>query len=382
MDNKKIRVFHTTEGVSWAGMEAYLYSLLPRLAQSGNIEVTFASFHDGPLINRLKKKGVKALVLQRRRKFDFFIFFRLIKLLRKINPDIIHMHGYLSIFYGIPAALVNRTPIKVVTLHASPIPSGQTKILSKLMLYLGIAYQMLKISKTYLIAVSKDIYDSHKKVRNINPFCMEVIHNGIDIEEIRTHEPTLKRYDIGINESDFLIGIIGRIDKNKGHIYLIKAAKKLISEGKSIKVVIIGEGALQNDLKAYCTLNQLGRNIHFLGFKKNIIDFLYLIDVLVISSLHEGIPYILLEAMAIGVPVIATDVGGIPEVIKDNLNGLLVPSKDSEAIASRIHLLMEDATIRDRLSKSALEILNQRFSQKVMTQSTINVYNKLLLSDE
>jgi len=359
-----------------------LYYLLSGFAASDSINAELASFHEDPLIKRLKEKGVKTHVLQRRRKLDLSVFVRLFKLLNKIKADVIHMHGYLSILFGIPAAMAAGTPVRVVTLHASPILLERNKPNYKLLLYLWIAYMTIKISRTYLIAVSNDIYNSHLKFRKIDPSLMKVVHNGISIEKVRSHLSSVSRKDLGIDDACFIVGMVGRLDENKGHIYLLRAAQVMLTKRQDVHFIIIGDGPLESERKGFCTTNHLEGHVHFVGFHKSILDFMSLLHVMVIASMHEGIPYTLLEAMAKSVPVIATDVAGIQEVMRNGINGLLVPPRSSEGIASNISLLLSNTALKECLSKAGLEVLNHRFSQEYMVQSTAKVYDEILSSGQ
>jgi len=373
-----IKVIHLTEGSVWAGMEAHLINLLPGLSQCSDIKVECVTFHEGLLSKRLDSKGVKTIVCSRRTKYDFSLFFHLIRLLRKKRPHILHMHGYLAIFFGIPAAFIARVSVKVVTLHAKGEGEKEGKLLpSKMNVYLWLAYFLIKMSKTYCVAVSNDVYSRHVNFRGLSTKMMKVIHNGISIQDVQNHRPSISRIDMNISDSSYIVGMVGRLDENKGHIYFLKAAKKILCKRKDIHFIIIGNGPTEIRLKEFCSINQLNSHVHFLGFKENVLDYLSLMDVMVIASMHEGIPYVLLEAMAKGVAIIATDVGGLPEVIKNGFNGLLVLPKDPIAIGKSISALIEDEELRKSLIKNSADILNSHFSQQAMVQSTLQFYKEV-----
>ncbi len=375
----KVKVLHLTEGLRWAGMEAHVYNLLTGLAQRGDIEVECVTFHEGSLVKKLQEKGVKTVVCPRNRKIDSILFFKLVMYFLKSQPQILHLHGYLAIFYGIPASFLARVPLKVATFHAKGISLNEKRGYRRFDFYLWLAYLMIKMSCTYFIAVSEDVFRSHVKFRKIPPERMKVVHNGISIEDVKSHRSNITRKDLGISDSCFIVGMVGRVDENKGHIFLLKAAKKILSERKNAHFIIIGDGPLEMELKQFCRTKALDNYVHFLGFQENILDYLCLLDVMVIASMHEGVPYALLEAMANRVAIIATNVGGIPEVIQNGVNGLLIPPKDPEVIARSITRLLDNQTMRMRLSIAALKILNDRFSQATMVQSTIGIYRELEL---
>lgn len=377
MDKKKLKVIHMTEGAGWGGMEAHLYSLLPGLQARDSFEVECITFHQGLLSERLRDRGIKTKVLSRLGKLDFFVLIRLIRYFRSSKVDIIHLHGYLAIFYGILAAVMSGIPVKVITLHASSTHGTPNKKLTKLNFYLWLAYFLMKKSKAYAIAVSKETYDKHLREKKISKEHMTVIHNGIAIEENQSCDSGVAKRDLGVKDKDFIVGIVGRIDKNKGHIYFVEAAQSILEERKDVHFVIVGNGPMEKELKAFCTENNLEEYVHFLGFQDNILAYLSLMDILVIASSSEGIPYTLLESMAKGIPVVATNVGGIPEVIHDGVSGLLVPPRDPGAIATCVMSLLDNEPLRKRLSRKGLEILNRHFSQESMVQSTLRFYQSI-----
>jgi L-malate glycosyltransferase len=378
MAEDKVRLVHMTEGEGWGGIETHLHFLLKGLVKSGLFEVECITFHRGLLAERLEKSGVGVRVFERVTKFDPTLFIRLVRHLKVSRVRIIHLHGYLAIIYGIPAAIIARIPFRVATLHASPDQTSLKKETSRLSIYLAIAYALIIKSRCYLIAVSYDVFKSHVARRKITSHRMRVVHNGVSVGEIRSRTSSISRRSLNIPDVSCVVGIVGRIDGNKGHIYLLNAARTILSQRQDVHFAIVGSGPLEEDLKEFCKTHCLENYVHFYGFQKNILDFISLFDVMVISSLHEGIPYNLLEAMACGVTVVSSNVGGIPEVIQTDVNGLLVPAKASKEMAECILRLLETPTLRDKLSRAALDTVQRSFSQDVMVKSTIDFYQTIM----
>jgi glycosyltransferase involved in cell wall biosynthesis len=377
MGEKKLKVVHVTEGAGWGGMEAHLYSLLPGLQARDKIEVECITFHDGLFCGRLRARGIKTIVFSRVWKLDLLVLIKLIAYFRSSKVDIIHLHGYLAIFYGIVAGAMCGIPGKVITLHASSTYGDPNKKLTKLNCYLWLAYFLIKKASAYAIAVSKETYDTHLKEGKISWERMTVIHNGIGVEESQSCESCVSKRDLGVKDTHFVVGIVGRIDKNKGHIYFIRAAQSILKKREDVDFLIIGNGPMEGELKAFCRVNDLEGHIHFLGFQDKVLAYLSLMDILVIASSSEGIPYTLLESVSKGVPVVATNVGGISEVIQDGVSGLLVPPRDPGAIAARIMSLLDDGALRKRLSRNGQETLIKQFSQEAMVQSTLLLYQRI-----
>ncbi len=372
MKKSRATVVHLTEGFSWAGIENHLFHLLPSLSFYSDFNIVFGAFHKGQITNRLREKKLETYTLNRRSTLDLSVFVRLVRQLKRRNADILHMHGYLSVIYGIPTALLARVPIKVVTLHADPLPLGRGIAQIKLRIFLYIAFLLIKWTNTQLIAVSEDIARSHKKVCKLKAENIRVIRNGISIEEIHSQVSPQVTSEKDIAKP--VVGIVGRIDKNKGHIYFIKAAEQLVSMGIDAKFWVIGAGPLEESLKEYCAKSNMEAHIEFFGFREDIQRYLAQLDVIVIPSLHEGIPYTMLEAMSLGIPVVASAVGGIPEVIEDSVNGFLIPIKRPDEIVSRVRSILQDPQLGERISTAALRTVSERFSSTIMAEATKHAY--------
>jgi glycosyltransferase involved in cell wall biosynthesis len=176
-----------------------------------------------------------------------------------------------------------------------------------------------------------------------------------------------------------IISIIGRLELVKGHRYFVEAAHRILqSNNNDVKFLIIGEGEQRGKIEKDTKSLGLEKHIIFTGFKKNIIDYLAITDILIISSLYEGIPYTLLEAMALGKCVVATDVGGLKEVIQSEINGVLVKKEDANAIAMAVNLLLHDDHKREMLGKFARERVSNYYSSRVIVKEIINLYNKVI----
>jgi len=156
-----------------------------------------------------------------------------------------------------------------------------------------------------------------------------------------------------VGDGCFLVGSVGRLDAQKGYEFLIRAAAQVVARVPNVRFAIAGDGALRGELQAL--IDNLGLREHFrlLGFRSDTADFIGALDVFALSSLWEGLPLTLLDAMRIGKPAVTTAVGGVPEVIQNGVNGLLVPPKDPDALAERITELLRDAELRSRIGMAA-----------------------------
>ena len=178
--------------------------------------------------------------------------------------------------------------------------------------------------------------------------------------------------------SSDLIGAIGRMVPVKGYDVFITAAKEILYHAPQTKFVLTGDGPMLSKLKELSLSLGLKDKIVFTGYRNDPIDIMNALDIFVISSYHEGIPTVVLEAMALRIPVIATEVGGIPEIIEHKVSGLLVHSKTSKAIASTVNELLHDESLRNSLVENAFKYLNEEYISEVQNKRILNLYNEIV----
>ena len=169
----------------------------------------------------------------------------------------------------------------------------------------------------------------------------------------------------------------GRFSKEKGQLYFVKAAEIALKENENIRFVLFGDGPDLQKIKSYISDKKLENYIVCPGFESNLLGYLKYADILVNPSLSEGLPNIVLEALASNVPVILTNVGGHPEIITDNKNGFLVEPKNIDNLAERIVKLSQDKKIRDEFIKNSHEVLRDKFTFESQNKKLINLYNKI-----
>jgi glycosyltransferase involved in cell wall biosynthesis len=207
------------------------------------------------------------------------------------------------------------------------------------------------------------------------------IRNGITaVTPAGENVPGLTRKSIGIEEPAFVLGSVGRLTTIKGIEYLLRAVALLINERglKPMQVAVIGGGPLQKALEELSAELSINEHVRFLGERQDVPNLLRLLDVFVMPSLHEGIPMALLEAMRAGCPIVASAVGGIPEVIRDGKDGMLVPPQDPGALARAIESLYASVQDRMRLSHAGRVRVEAEFGAERMAVLTKEFYKTLL----
>jgi glycosyltransferase involved in cell wall biosynthesis len=326
-----------------------------------------------PFLEKAKKAGVSCCHLVSNLKFDIFMVFKLQKLLSELKCDLVHSHGYKSDTISLIACHLAGVPI-VTTIHGWTSKNLKVRIYEKIQAFCWRFFnRVICVSESY----------KQKALQNGVPEGkITVIHNGIMvdnriIEGIENKRISfLNRY--GIPSNHFIVGIIGRLSIEKGHRYFIEAAYQVLKQESNVSFVIVGDGPEEDRIRKQIEQLGVNRNIHMIGYSKEMKEVYAALDAVVIASLREGLPNVLLEAMLYEKPVIAAKVGGIPEVIRDNEEGLLVPPASSSTIANTLLTLIRHPDQRKRISYAARKRVVEHFSfERRMTQIE-NLYKEVI----
>ncbi|MCC6696171.1 MAG: glycosyltransferase family 4 protein [Candidatus Hydrogenedentes bacterium] len=305
---------------------------------------------------------------------DARAYLELKRLFRERRYDIVHTHTSKAGYLGRMAAAHAGVPIIVHTPHGhiffGYFNTGLTAFFTQL--------ERQAARKTdRLIALTARGIDEHVAEGVGRREQWESIFSGIDLspypEAIARRDDT--RRELGIPTEAFLAGAVGRLEPVKGFAYFIEAARAVLREAPDSHFVLAGDGSLSDELRTRAA--DLGERFRFLGLRHDVPDLMAAMDVCVVPSLNEGMGRVLLEAGAAGTPVAASAVGGIPDIVRDGGTGLLVPSRDVEALANAILRLRRDPVRRARMSTAAREAASG-YSLECMVQRIESVYNTLI----
>jgi glycosyltransferase involved in cell wall biosynthesis len=206
-----------------------------------------------------------------------------------------------------------------------------------------------------------------------------VLHHGIDLEHVRRHASYRSevRAELGVGESDVLIGIVANLRREKAYEDLLGAARLVVDRVPSARFVSVGQGPLETEVHALAGQLGLGDRFRFLGYRPDVLRVLSGFDVFTLSSHHEGLPVAVMEAQALGLPVVATAVGGLPETIEDGLDGLLVPPKDPATLAAALERMCRDPALRTTFGRAASERAS-RFDGARATAQLQDTYDRVV----
>ncbi len=366
-----VRLAVCAAGEIWGGVERFIVTLTSGLRQLG-IDPLVVLFYDGPLAAALRDQRISVATLEEFGKYDPRTVARLRGLLREHRINVLHVHGYRASVVGCLAA--RHLGIRIVkTEHGQIEPfAGWRAVLSHGRLIANTLLERLANRCTLDAQVFVSI-DIQQRLRLPARIPQRVIYNGIDPPSLRTDAMPARR---SRSDTAFEVGIVGRIDKVKGHEVLLRAVT-LLRNLPRLRVHVYGTGPLEAYCRQMAADAKLSGMMRFHGFDPAIHERMASLDLLVMPSLHEGLPYVLLEAMSLRVPIIASRVGGLREVLEDG-SGMLVPPDDPGALAVAIERLYGDHELRARFAAKAHETVRRRFAARDMVRGYRDVYRQLL----
>ncbi len=360
---RKIRLLIVTQNLDYGGLEEVIL-MYARFLDRSRYDVAVACRVQGVVSSEIGAlPGVRLFSYDAPRKWQRLIL--LWRFTRAFKPDIVHNHFN---WYGLILGwLVGAKRVETIHNTYHWFPMGQR-----------IAYNCSCLFASRIIAVSEHVRQFSReffpllKLKEI-----DVVHNGIDTTRFQRPPDEHLRQELGVSRSTVVIGFIGRLEQQKGVIYLLHAVAELTRDFSNFNVILVGEGTLKQKLQETVTVLGL-TNVRFVGFRRDIPQAMQTFDVFVLPSLFEGLPVVLIEAMAAGCAVVATRIGGVEEVVTDGVNGMLVEPAKVSALADALRRLLADPALRKRLGEEARKNVAQEFSSQVMVARTEAVYRRLV----
>ncbi|WP_455822450.1 glycosyltransferase family 4 protein [Clostridium butyricum] len=345
MENKNILYFTRTMGIG--GTEKVVMQLCRYFNNKFNkiIVCSNGGIHE----DELQKLGIKHYKIDDIEDKNPIIIFKtlisLYKIIKNENIDIVHTHHRMAAFYS---EILNKL-MNFKFIHTAHNTFHNKKTLTK-----------FALNNAEIIAVGEKVKENLLELYELDTDKINVIYNGIEkyIGEISV-VPEIKKFK---DEGYFIVGNIGRLSKQKGMEYYIKAIPESIKKYQKIEFYIIGDG--EDKLELIKLAKELGieNNVIFLGYRNDVINIIKQLDLIVLSSLWEGLPLTPIEAFSEGKTIIATEVDGTSEIVKDNFNGILIEPKDSDIISEKIIKLYKDCKLKNNLENNALETYTEKYS--------------------
>lgn len=360
------KVMQITHSLAMGGLQQVLYILCRHIDRSA-FDVSVVALKElGLFAEKLAKLDIEVILVPQVKKTDYFAFVKLAHIMREMKIDIIHTHNTQSFIDGTLAALLSGVKTIVHTDHSRTFPDKKRYMITE---------RILSLFAHKIIGVSDSVVHNLMHYEKIAPDKMLTIHNGIDAAEYDINVDRVKsRRELGFDDTSPILGISSRLSYVKGIIYLLKAMCDIRKVYNKISLLIIGDGPQKEELEQLTIAYGLQSHVHFLGEMDKIQPLLKIFDIFVLPSLSEGMPVCLLEAMASGCPIVTTNVGGIPEMIENGKNGLLVRPADSKALSNAILYLLEHEKVRHSLVIEGKRVVRERFSAIKMAKTYEQLY--------
>lgn len=372
-DVPRLRVAHLASGDLWAGAEVQLYYLAKALRRSPEIELLVVLLNHGVLEQRLRAAGVCVQVLDEQEISSLSIGHRLTGLLRRFRPDVVHTHRQKENVLGsIAARLVGAASVR--TAHGAPEFDFPWWRVDK-QLFRWLDWTAGRWLQQRIIAVSQPL--AELLGRRFPATSIVVIENGIDPDELRASAAQSQSIPPSVS-SRIRVGIVGRlVPVKRVDLFLRIARATLDAAPDAFEFEVIGDGPLDSELKALAAELGLGRFVSFRGFQANVPAYLSRLDALLITSDHEGLPMILLESMALKVPVISHAVGGIPAVLRHGeLGTLLTGQEPCHYRDVLLELRQQPQQFRDMAKRAAL-VIDCHYSAQQNARRFVDLYLQL-----
>lgn len=352
------------------GAERQLYELIKGLNKKRFAPVVISLSQGGLWKDEIQRLDVQVIELQRRKNWEFARLFRLYRLLKAMTPDIVHTFLFSANTYGRIAAILTTVPV-IIASERNSVEAGKDK--NRLWIYID---KFLARFTHGIICNTRNAAESLVNKHAFSANKVFAVHNGITAASFK-----MKNWlDHKEYSATKVVGTIGRLYPQKNHSLFLRMAK-LISEKRGhedVKFIIVGEGPLKNELKKHALELGIESRVEFAGMIDNVQDILYSMDVFVLSSDWEGLPNVVMEAMASGLPCVVTNVGGNPELVVDGETGYVVPTNGLEAMAQKVLCLLENEGLARNMGERGRKLMEEDFKMEKMIRKTEEIYERLM----
>lgn len=367
MKNGKINMLQLVNGFAIGGGEMKVLELVQRLDKD-RYNITVCSVgQGGPLEPEFRKAVARVEIFSKKMSFDVSLVQKVARLMKEHHIEILQSTLFYADVIGAYAAYLANVPV-VISWEAVTGPFAFHHYWS---------YKLAAQKIDRIVAVSDDIRNKVIRERNLAEDKVITIHYGVDLKKFAPENQLLRRSDIGVSDSQIILGTVARFDHPKGHKHLIDAAPAIVQQYPDVRFVFVGDGPLRQEVEQQ--IHHLGFDRHFilLGFRRDVKQLLGLFDLFILPSLSEGLPNAVLEAMACSNPVVATAVNGVVEVVEDGKTGYLVPPANPERMANAVIRMLQSRELMKQMGIKGRERVANAFSVEQQMAKFETLYETL-----
>jgi glycosyltransferase involved in cell wall biosynthesis len=362
----RVRVVEILATGSNGGAQEHLFSLMTRLDRS-RYDASIVSLSAGSAVRKLERNGFPVTIIDDPDDADAVR--ALTAHLALVRPDVIHTHMYRADVIGTKAVLAlqasgHRRPYIVSTVHSSRVRSAEDReLIRQLTPHID---QLIAVSQS----IVRKIADEHRVGAPV-----KLIYNGVDLQRFDEQTAAPLREEYGMEPGSHIVGVVARLEPEKGHQTLIEAWPQVLRSCPDAYLLIVGEGSRRDFLEQWAAAHRVAHRVIFAGRRDDIPAVTAALDVAVLPSWREAQGLSILEAMALSRPVVASDVGGIPEMIEDGVTGLLVEHDNPVELAAAIVRLLRDPVFAERIATAGHDLVHERFCVELMVKAIEQIYD-------
>lgn len=363
-----INVAQVVEDLKIGGLERVIENITIHLDSEKFRVFVLCLTRGGEIAERLIANGKDVEILGIKNYHNPLSLIKVVKWLRQEKIDIVHTHAYPAGVLGRAAAIVARVPCIIHHVHSIHSYNRRQLLIERLLS--GFTDKIISCSNAvrgFMIRTAKVKED--KTITIYNGVPLSWLSNNRDASDIRKV--------FNIPENSPVVGTVGRLHAIKGHKYLLEAAVTIQKTMGDVHFLIVGDGLLRKELEDMSRRLKLS-NVIFTGRRTDVNKLLTAMDIFVLLSVSEGLGIVIIEAMAAGLPVVATKIGGISEIVSNGISGILVPPEDPDAIANAIIMLLNDKEMAKRMGATGRGIYEQQFTSELMVKSIEEVYGAFI----
>ena len=367
----RVRIVEVMATGTNGGAQEHVYSLVSRL-NTARYEVRVVSLSHGSSVRRLQKAGIDTVVIDE--PDDHLAVRALAEELGAFEPEIVHNHMFRAEVVGTKAAFQLgekgcRRPAVISTVHSSRVRCVEDR--ETLRQLTPLMDRIIVVSK----AIEQKVLDEGRRGAPVS-----LIYNGVDLQRYSHQQPCCTLHeDYHIDPSAPIVGVVARLEPEKGHRTLLEAWPLVLAAVPNAWLLVVGEGSERESLEAQAEMLGISHRVVFTGRREDVPAVTAALDVAVLPSYREAQGLSVLEAMALSRPVVASGVGGIPEMIVDEVSGLLVPPQDCDALAAAIVRLLTDHPMADTMARRGHDLVHERFCVELMVKSICDLYDEAAL---
>lgn len=368
-DQASIPVLYLITELDAGGAQTVLYHLLTH-ADLTQVKPVVACLYNGDklMADKIHQLGVAVIDLQLTAWWRIGALWRLYRLLWQERPYILHCWLFHANFLGRIVGRLARVPIIITSRRNVEIGGAWRERLQRWTAGLD----------DKIIAVCEAARQAEIRRSQVSPDKVVTIYNGVDVSPFAVSARQAMRRELGIKQDTFLLGVIGRLHRQKGHVYLFWALHQVRRQFADVRLLVVGDGRLHDELVAQAQQEGVADIISFTGARTDVPEILSALDLFVLPSLWEGLPNVVLEAMAAGLPVVATAVGGTPELIIEGQTGLLVTPQDVDSLARAIAQMLENPALARQMGEAGRQHVQTHFTVGQMAGKMEQLYETLL----